>query len=426
MGVSKTEEWAGPSSCVVWHTEPMSSEQKPRISRRIAAIAESATLAVDSKAKALKAAGRPVIGFGAGEPDFPTPDYIVQAAIDAASKVANHRYTPAGGLPDLKQAIIAKTKRDSNYEISADQILITNGGKQAVYQSFASIIDPGDEVLLPAPYWTTYPECIALAGGKSVEVFADETQNYLVTVEQLEAARTPKTKAILFCSPSNPTGSVYSPEQVKAIGEWALAHGIWVISDEIYEHLLYDGATAPSLPVLVPGMADKTIIVNGVAKTYAMTGWRVGWMIGPKDVIKAATNLQSHLTSNVSNISQRAAIAALEGDLSAVHEMGVAFDRRRKLMVKMLNEIPGVSCPTPTGAFYVYPSVKGILGKDIRGKRPQTSAELATLILEEVEVAAVPGEAFGPSGYLRFSYATSDEDIVEGITRVAKLLGEAK
>jgi aspartate aminotransferase len=404
----------------------MSSEPKPRISRRIAAIAESATLAVDSKAKALKAAGRPVIGFGAGEPDFPTPDYIVQAAIDAASKVANHRYTPAGGLPDLKEAIIAKTKRDSNYEITADQILITNGGKQAVYQSFAAIIDPGDEVLLPSPYWTTYPECVALAGGKSVEVFADETQNYLVTVEQLEAARTPKTKALLFCSPSNPTGSVYSPEQVKAIGEWALAHGIWIISDEIYEHLLYDSAKAPSLPVLVPGMADTTIIINGVAKTYAMTGWRVGWMIGPKDVIKAATNLQSHLTSNVSNISQRAAIAALSGDLSAVHEMGVAFDRRRKLMVKMLNEIPGVSCPTPTGAFYVYPSVKGILGKEIRGKRPQTSAELATLILEEVEVAAVPGEAFGPSGYLRFSYATSDEDIVEGITRVAQLLGEAK
>ncbi len=404
----------------------MSSDQKPRISRRIAAIAESATLAVDAKAKALKAAGRPVIGFGAGEPDFPTPPYIVQAAIDAASKVANHRYTPAGGLPDLKEAIIAKTKRDSNYEITADQILITNGGKQAVYQSFATIIDPGDEVLLPSPYWTTYPECIALAGGKSVEVFADETQNYLVTVEQLEAARTPKTKALLFCSPSNPTGSVYSPEQVKEIGEWALKHGIWVIADEIYEHLLYDGAEAPSLPVVVPGMADKTIIVNGVAKTYAMTGWRVGWMIGPKDVIKAATNLQSHLSSNVSNVSQRAAIAALTGDLSAVHEMGVAFDRRRKLMVKMLNEIPGVSCPTPTGAFYVYPSVKGILGKEIRGKRPQTSAELATLILEEVEVAAVPGEAFGPSGYLRFSYATSDEDIVEGITRVAKLLGEAK
>ena len=399
---------------------------KPRISRRIAAIAESATLAVDGKAKALKAAGRPVIGFGAGEPDFPTPDYIVKAAADAASKPANHRYTPTPGLPELREAIVAKTLRDSNYVITADQVLVTNGGKQAVYQSFASIIDPGDEVILPSPYWTTYPECIKLAGGISVEVFADESQNYLVSVEQLEAARTPKTKALLFCSPSNPTGSVYSVEQVKAIGEWALAHGIWVISDEIYEHLVYDGATAPSLPVLVPGMADQTIIINGVAKTYAMTGWRVGWMIGPKDVIKAATNLQSHLSSNVSNVSQRAAIAAVSGDLTAVREMGVAFDRRRKLIVGLLNIIPGVICPTPTGAFYVYPSVKGVLGKEIRGKRPQTSAELATLILDEVEVAAVPGEAFGPSGYLRFSYALSDEDIVEGIGRVAKLLGEAK
>jgi aspartate/methionine/tyrosine aminotransferase len=399
---------------------------KPRISRRIAAIAESATLAVDGKAKALKAAGRPVIGFGAGEPDFPTPDYIVKAAVEAASKPANHRYTPTPGLPELRDAIVAKTLRDSNYVITADQVLVTNGGKQSVYQSFASIIDPGDEVILPSPFWTTYPECIKLAGGISVEVFADETQNYLVTVEQLEAARTPKTKALLFCSPSNPTGSVYSAEQVKAIGQWALEHGIWIISDEIYEHLLYDGATAPSLPVVVPELADQTIIINGVAKTYAMTGWRVGWMIGPKDVIKAATNLQSHLTSNVSNVSQRAAIAALTGDLTAVHEMGVAFNRRRKLIVDLLNKIPGVTCPTPTGAFYVYPSVKGVLGKEIRGKRPQTSAELATLILDEVEVAAVPGEAFGPSGYLRFSYALGDEDIVEGIGRVAKLLGEAK
>ena len=403
-----------------------SMSAKPRISRRIAAIAESATLAVDGKAKALKAAGRPVIGFGAGEPDFPTPDYIVKAAAEAAAKPANHRYTPTPGLPELRDAIVAKTLRDSNYVITADQVLVTNGGKQSVYQSFASIIDPGDEVILPSPYWTTYPECIKLAGGISVEVFADESQNYLVTVEQLEAARTQKTKALLFCSPSNPTGSVYSAEQVKAIGEWALAHGIWIISDEIYEHLLYNGATAPSLPVVVPGLADQTLIINGVAKTYAMTGWRVGWMIGPKDVIKAATNLQSHLTSNVSNVSQRAAIAALTGDLTAVHEMGVAFDRRRKLIVDLLNKIPGVTCPTPTGAFYVYPSVKGVLGKEIRGKRPQTSAELATLILDEVEVAAVPGEAFGPSGYLRFSYALSDEDIVEGIGRVAKLLGEAK
>jgi aspartate/methionine/tyrosine aminotransferase len=396
-----------------------------RISARIAAIAESATLAVDAKAKALKAAGRPVIGFGAGEPDFPTPDYIVEAAAAATKVVANHRYSPTPGLPDLRDAIVAKTKRDSNYEITADQVLVTNGGKQAVYQAFATIVEDGDEVLLPSPYWTTYPECIKLAGGKVVEVFADETQNYLVTVEQLEAARTPKTKALLFGSPSNPTGSVYSVAQVKAIGEWALKNNIWIIADEIYEHLLYDGATAPSMPVVVPGLADTTIIINGVAKTYAMTGWRVGWMIGPKDVIKAATNLQSHLTSNVSNVSQRAAIAAVTGDLAAVHKMGEAFNRRRKLIVSLLNEIPGFSCPTPTGAFYVYPSVKGVLGKTIRGKTPTTSAELATLILDEVEVAAVPGEAFGPSGYLRFSYALSDEDIVEGIGRIKKLVEEA-
>jgi len=403
----------------------MGASEKSRVSKRIAAIAESATLAVDGKAKALKAAGRPVIGFGAGEPDFPTPDYIVNAAIEAAKLPANHRYTPTPGLPELRDAIVKKTKRDSNYEITADQVLVTNGGKQSVYQSFASVLDPGDEVLLPSPYWTTYPECIKLAGGTPVEVFADESQNYLVSVAQLEKALTPKTKVLLFCSPSNPTGSVYSPQQVKEIGQWAYQKGLWVITDEIYEHLLYDGAVAPSICVAVPELAGHTIIINGVAKTYAMTGWRVGWMIGPKDLIKAATNLQSHLSSNVSNVSQRAAIAALAGDLSAVHKMGEAFDRRRKLIVKLLNEIPGVSCPTPTGAFYVYPSVKNVLGKEIRGKRPKTSAELATLILDEVEVAAVPGEAFGPSGYLRFSYALGDEDIVEGIGRVKKLLSEA-
>ena len=404
---------------------PMGESQKMRVSKRIAAIAESATLAVDSKAKALKAAGRPVIGFGAGEPDFPTPDYIVDAAITAAKIPANHRYTPVAGLPELKDAIVNKTKRDSNYEITTDQVLVTNGGKQAVNQAFAVLLDPGDEVIVPSPYWTTYPECINLAGGKMVEVFADEAQDYLVTVEQLEKARTAKTKVLLFCSPSNPTGAVYAPDEVNKIGEWALANNLWVIADEIYEHLLYDGATAPSICVLVPKLAGQTIIINGVAKTYAMTGWRVGWMIGPKDIIKAATNLHSHSTANVANVPQRAAIAALNGDLSAVHKMGEAFDRRRKLIVKLLNEIPGVTCPTPTGAFYVYPSVKGVLGKTIRGKTPKTSAELATLILDEVEVAAVPGEAFGPSGYLRFSYATSDADITEGIGRVKKLLSEA-
>ena len=318
-----------------------------RISARISAIAESATLAVDAKAKALKAAGRPVIGFGAGEPDFPTADYIIEAAAAATRVAANHRYTPTPGLAELREAIVAKTKRDSNYEITVDQVLVTNGGKQAVYQAFATIIDPGDEVILPSPFWTTYPEAIKLAGGKSVEVFADESQNYLVTVEQLEAARTPKTKALLFCSPSNPTGSVYSPEQAKAIGEWAVKNNVWVISDEIYEHLLYDGAKAPSLPVLVPGLADTCIIINGVAKTYAMTGWRVGWMIGPKDAIKAATNLQSHLTSNVSNISQRAAIAAVSGNLDEVHKMGEAFNRRRKLIVDLLNEVPVFNAQRP-------------------------------------------------------------------------------
>jgi aspartate aminotransferase len=394
-----------------------------RISARIGAISESATLAVDAKAKALKAAGRPVIGFGAGEPDFPTPDYIVEAAVVAARDPKNHRYSPAGGLPELKQAIVEKTKRDSGYEIEASQVLVTNGGKHAVYNTFATLLDPGDEVLLPAPYWTTYPETIQLAGGVPVEVLADESQNYLVTVEQLEAARTEKTKALLFCSPSNPTGAVDTPEAIEAIGRWALEHDIWVITDEIYEHLTYGDTKSTSLPVAVPELANQTVVLNGVAKTYAMTGWRVGWMIGPKDVIKAATNLQSHQTSNVCNVAQRAAIAALTADLSAVEEMKVAFDRRRKLMVQMLNDIPGIECPEPTGAFYAYPSVKGVLGREINGKVANTSTDLAGIILDEVEVAVVPGEAFGAPGYLRLSYALGDADLTEGIGRIAKLLG---
>ncbi|MFD7901179.1 pyridoxal phosphate-dependent aminotransferase [Kitasatospora sp. NPDC059722] len=397
-----------------------------RVSARIGAIAESATLAVDAKAKALKAAGRPVIGFGAGEPDFPTPDYIVEAAVEACRDPKNHRYTPAGGLPELKEAIVAKTLRDSGYAVDASQVLVTNGGKQAIYEAFAAILDPGDEVIVPAPYWTTYPESIQLAGGVPVEVIADETTGYKVSVEQLEAARTENTKVVLFVSPSNPTGAVYTRAEAEEIGRWALEHGLWVLTDEIYEHLVYGDAAFTSLPALLPGLADKCIVVNGVAKTYAMTGWRVGWVIGPKDVIKAATNLQSHATSNVSNVAQRAAIAAVSGDLSAVHEMRTAFDRRRKTIVKMLNEIEGVVCPEPEGAFYAYPSVKGLLGKEIRGKRPQTSGELASLILDEVEVAAVPGEAFGTPGYLRFSYALGDADLVEGIGRIQQLLGEAR
>ena len=400
--------------------------QTTRISRRIGAITESATLAVDARAKELKAQGRPVIGFGAGEPDFPTPDYIVEAAIEAARNPVNHRYSPAGGLPDLKAAIIAKTARDSGYEVEPGNVLVTNGGKQAVYNTFAALLDPGDEVVLPAPYWTTYPEAIRLAGGEPVEVFAGADQGYLVTVDQLEAARTERTKVLLFCSPSNPTGAVYPPEQVEEIGRWALEHGVWVVTDEIYEHLVYDGAQAPSVRALVPELADTCVVLNGVAKTYAMTGWRVGWMIGPKDVIKAATNLQSHATSNVANVSQRAAIAALEGSLEAVETMRAAFDRRRATMVEMLNTIEGVHCPVPQGAFYAYPNVEGLLGRTIRGRTPQTSAELAELILDEVEVAVVPGEAFGPSGYLRLSYALGDDDLKEGVSRIQSLLAEAR
>jgi aspartate aminotransferase len=399
---------------------------RPRVSKRISSIAESATLAVDAKAKALKAAGRPVIGFGAGEPDFPTPGYVVEAAVAACAQPANYRYTPAVGLPELREAIAAKTQRDSRLSVGADQVLVTNGGKQAVYQAFATLLDPGDEALLPAPYWTTYPEAIRLAGGVPVEVFAGEDQGYLVTVDQLEAARTERTKVLLFCSPSNPTGAVYPAEAVRAIGEWATEHGIWVITDEIYEHLTYDGVRAVSMPVEVPALADTCIVINGVAKTYAMTGWRVGWMIGPKDVIKAAANLQSHLSSNVANVSQRAAIAAVTGDLAAVEEMKRAFDRRRRTMVSMLNEIPGVVCPTPQGAFYAYPSVKGVLGRTIQGRTPQTSAELAELLLELAEVAVVPGEAFGPSGYLRLSYALGDDDLAEGVGRIQRLLAEAQ
>ena len=397
-----------------------------RVSTRIGSIAESATLAVDAKAKALKAAGRPVIGFGAGEPDFPTPDYIVEAAVAACRTQAWHRYTPAGGLPELKEAIAAKTLRDSGYSVTAGQVVVTNGGKQALYNTFAALLDPGDEALLPAPYWTTYPESIRLAGGVPVEVHTDETTGYRVSLEQLEAAFTPRTKLLVFVSPSNPTGAVYSPAEVEAIGRWAVEKGIWVVTDEIYEHLVYGDAEFASMPTLVPELADRCVVVNGVAKTYAMTGWRVGWLIAPADVAKAATNLQSHATSNVANVSQVAARAAVSGDLAAVAEMRSAFDRRRHTITGILDAIDGVACPLPEGAFYVYPSVKGVLGREIRGQVPTTSAELAALILDEVEVAVVPGEAFGTPGYLRLSYALGDDDLVEGATRIANLLGEAK
>jgi aspartate/methionine/tyrosine aminotransferase len=396
-----------------------------RLSRRVAGIQESATLAVDAKAKALKAAGRPVIGFGAGEPDFPTPDYIVAAAEAACRDPRNHRYSPTGGLPELREAIAAKTARDSGLQVTSAQVLVTNGGKQALYETFAALLGPGDEALLPAPYWTTYPESIRLAGGVPVVVATDEASGYLATVEQLEAALTPRTKLLVFVSPSNPTGAVYPPEEVARIGRWAVDRGLWVVTDEIYEHLVYGDATFTSMPVAVPELADRCVVVNGVAKTYAMTGWRVGWLIGPRDVVDAATNLQSHATSNVANVSQVAALAALRGDLSAVAAMRLAFDRRRQTIVRLLREIPGVTCPEPMGAFYAYPSVKGLLGREIRGRRPETSAQLCELVLEEAEVAMVPGEAFGTPGYVRLSYALGDEDLAEGVGRLHKLFAEA-
>lgn len=401
------------------------SSARSRISERIARISESATLAVTARAAAMRAEGRPVIGFGAGEPDFATPEPIVEAAVRACRDPRFHRYTPAAGLPELREAVAAKTKRDSGLSVEPSQVLITNGGKQAVYEAFATLLDPGDEVLLPAPYWTTYPEAIRLAGGVPVEVVTDESTGYRASLDQLEAACTERTKMLVFVSPSNPTGAVYPPDRVAEIGYWAAQRDLWVVTDEIYEHLVYGDAEFASMPVLVPQLTDRCVVLNGVAKTYAMTGWRVGWMVGPTDVVTAAANLQSHATSNVANVSQAAALAAVSGDLTAVAAMREAFDRRRRTMVRMLREIPGVACPEPEGAFYCYPSVLGVLGREIRGRRPQTSAELADLVLEEAEVALVPGEAFGTPGYFRLSYALGDDDLAEGISRVGRLLGEA-
>jgi aspartate/methionine/tyrosine aminotransferase len=393
-----------------------------RVSRRIAAIAESATLAVDAKAKALKAAGEPVVGFGAGEPDFPTPAHIVEAAVVACRDEANHRYSPTAGLPALREAIAAKTRRDSGYSCDPAQVLVTNGGKHAVYNTFQTLLDPDDEVLLPAPYWTTYPEAIALAGGRSVVLPTTEPSGFRVTIDQLEAARTPATKVLLFVSPSNPTGAVYPAEEVEAIGRWALEHGIWVVTDEIYEHLTFGDHKFTSIATLVPELAEQCVVLNGVAKTYAMTGWRVGWMIGPRDVIGAATNLQSHSTSNVGNVAQRAALAAVAGDLEAVASMRDAFERRGATMHRMLTAIPGVTCLEPQGAFYCFPSFEGVLGRTLAGRPVGTTLELADVLLEQAKVAIVPGEAFGAPGYARLSFALGDDDLGEGVRRISDFL----
>lgn len=393
-----------------------------RISRRVGAIAPSATLAVSNKAKALKAAGENVIGFGAGEPDFPTPDHIVEAAVAACRNPVNHKYSAVGGLPELKAALAEKTQRDSGFVCEPADILVTNGGKHAVYNTFEALLNPGDEVILPAPYWTTYPEPIALAGAVTVPVLTTAPNGFRATVDQLEAARTEKTKALVFVSPSNPTGAVYSRDEIEAIGTWAVEHGIWVITDEIYEHLVYGDNEFHSLPVVVPEIRDRCVILNGVAKTYAMTGWRVGWMIGPSDLIKAATNLQSHSTSNVCNVAQMAALAAVSGPLDAVAEMRTAFDRRRTTMHSLLSGIDGVVCPEPQGAFYAYPDLSGVLGRTYDGVTPTTTLELADLLLEKAKVAIVPGEAFGVEGGARLSFALGDDDLGEGVGRIAEFL----
>jgi len=390
------------------------------LSDRVAGIAESATLAVDAKAKALKAAGEPVIGFGAGEPDFPTPAHVVEAAREAASSAANHRYTPAAGLPELREAVAARSSARGVAAGSAN-VIITNGGKQAIFNAIATLVNPGDEVLIQAPYWVTYPEVVRIFGGVPVIVASDESTGYKVTVDELEKARTPETKMLLFVSPSNPTGAVYDADEIKAIGQWAHEHGLWVLSDDIYQDLVFAPATFSSIVELVPELAERTVVVDGVAKSYAMTGWRVGWMIGPKEVIAGATNLQSHMTSNVANVSQRAALAALTGPQGVLDEMRAAFVRRRDVMVKMLNAIDGVTTPTPQGAFYVYPSIKGLLGRELGGQLIDSSAKFADVALDVSKVAVVPGEAFGTPGYLRLSYALSDADLIEGITRLQTL-----
>lgn len=392
-----------------------------RLSDRVQSLTISAPSAIDFKARHLRAEGRPIITFGAGEPDFSTPEYVYEAAAAGAADTANHRYTPPGGLHELKELVARKTSRESGVEIDASQVVITNGGKQAVYNALAGVINPGDEVLLPTPHWTTYPEAISLVHGVAVQVFAGAERQYRLTVEQLEAARTSKTKALIFTSPSNPTGSVYPPNEVLDIARWAKENGLWVISDEIYEHFVYDDAEFSSP---LSEIRDQCIVVNGLAKAYAMTGWRVGWLVAPPELAGAITNFQSHTTGNVSNLAQRAGISALAGDLRFTHRMRTAFDRRRRLMVDGLSSIADFVVPMPQGAFYVYPDVSRILGsRSIRGRVPESSLDLAEILLDEADVAVVPGEAFGPSGFIRLSYALNENDLVEGVRRIRSVLG---
>jgi len=399
-----------------------SSTSTDAVSARVRALEPSPTMAVDARAKALRAEGSDVIGFGAGEPDFPTPAHVVEAARRACADPRMHKYSPAQGLPALREAIAQVTARDAGIQITPSQVLVTNGGKHALFNAFASLVDPGDEVLLPTPYWVTYPEQIRLFGGVVVELPTTIETGFRVTVEQLEAARTPRTTALVFVSPSNPTGAVYPPDEVEAIGRWAVEHGLWVVTDEIYEHLVYGDARHVSMPVVVPELRERCVVVNGVAKTYAMTGWRVGWAVAPEPLIAKMAALQGQTTTNVANVTQAAALAALTGGLDAAQQMREAYDRRRRIAAAGLDAIDGVTCALPEGAFYVFPSVEGVLGRRLGDSEVTTSAQLCEALLEVARVAVVPGEGFGAPGYVRLSYALGDDDLERGIERIAEAL----
>ncbi len=392
------------------------------ISRRVREIGESPTLAISAEAARLRGEGVDVISFGAGEPDFATPAHIVEAAGEACAESAMHKYSPTAGLPALREAIADKTRRDSGLAVAPDQVIVSNGGKHALSNILLALIDPGDEVIVPAPYWVSYPEQIRLAGGTVVALPTTAANGYTVTPEQLAAARTAATKALVFVSPSNPTGAVYTPEQIRDIGRWAAEAGIWVITDEIYEHLVYGGAAFASMPVEVPELQPRCVVANGVAKTFAMTGWRVGWSIAPAPVAAAVNRLQSHVTSHVCNIAQRAALAALTGPMDQVDAMRQTYDRRRHRVHEALSAIDGVECPLPEGAFYVFPHVEQRLGRPVAGRKVSTALELCAVLLDEAQVALVPGEGFGAPGHVRLSYALSDEHLARGLTRITEVL----
>ena len=381
-------------------------------------IKPSGTMAISNKSRELKSQGKPVIGFGAGEPDFPSPDYVVDAAIKAAADPKNHKYSPAAGLESLRQ-IIAKTTKDySGFEINSDNVIVSNGGKQSILTAFLSILDPGDEVIIPAPYWTTYPEAVKIAGGTPVFIETEKSNNFKVTVEQLEKSKSKNTKMLVWCSPSNPTGVVYSKEEAEEIYEWIFKNDLWILSDELYEHLVYEGETSPSPAIYDPELKN-TIIVNGVSKSYSMTGWRVGWLIGNKSVIGLGKKIQSQATSNVSNVSQLAAEAALLNGLEVTNEMKIAFNRRRLFATEKIKSIPNLNVVDSTGAFYLFVDVSHYCS----GKNGlNTSEEFCDWLLENYFIAFVPGEVFGTPGFMRLSYALSDEDLDNGLSRLSEAI----